>query len=254
MHKTMKKFLFIFITACATCFVSCSNQQQTQQGNNVSADSLKLAATDFNSKIIQTPNAIILDVRTPDEFAKGHIANAKNIDWNNSDAFNIAIKSLDTTKPLLIYCMSGGRSASASSALRAKGFSVYELDGGIMKWKAADLPVVTDANSAAPADIPTSGMTLAQFQKLLETDKYVLVDFYATWCGPCKQMEPALKEISETMSDKVVVVRIDVDQNEEISKHFEIESLPTVQIYKNKKLTWEDIGYKTKKQLVNQLK
>lgn len=249
----MKKFLFIFMTGCATWFVSCSNQQQTQQGSTVSADSVKLSAAAFNAKLNQTPNAIILDVRTPDEYAKGHIANAKNMDWNGAD-FKTASSGLDSTKPVFVYCMSGGRSASATDFLIKKGYSVYELDGGIMQWKAANLPLVTDANSSAPADVPTSGMTVAQFQKLLETDKYVLVDFYATWCGPCKQMEPALIEIAETMSDQVVVIRIDVDQNEEISKHFEIESLPTVQIYKNKKLTWEDIGYKTKKQLVSQLK
>lgn len=99
-----------------------------------------------------------------------------------------------------------------------------------------------------------SAMTLQQFESLLVTDKYVLIDFYATWCGPCRMMEPALEDIAKTMGDKVTVVRIDVDKNEELSKHFEVESLPTVQIYKNKKLVWEDIGYKTKKQLVNQLK
>jgi thioredoxin 1 len=67
-------------------------------------------------------------------------------------------------------------------------------------------------------------------------------------------MELHLKEIAETMADKVTVVRIDVDKNPTLSQHFEIESLPAIHIYKNKKLVFDDIGYKTKKQLINQLK
>jgi len=137
--------------------------------------------------------------------------------------------------------------------LQANGFKeVYELEGGIMKWKASNLPVVIDA--APTEDASIEDMSLEEFKKLLQTDKYVLVDFYAAWCGPCKQMEPDLKDIAETMKDKVIVIRIDVDKNPTISKHFEIESLPTIQIYKNQKLIWEDMGYKTKKQLMHQLK
>lgn len=96
-------------------------------------------------------------------------------------------------------------------------------------------------------------MSLQEYEALLKTDKYVLVDFYATWCGYCKMMDPSLEEIAQTMGDKVEVIRIDAEQNEELAKHFKIESFPTLKIYKNQKLTWQNIGYQTKKQLLKQL-
>lgn len=239
----MKKYFFQVFVIFATSLAACSNQQ---------SDSVKLVAADFNEKFKNTASATMLDVRRPDEFSKGHIEQAKNMDWNNAD-FKMQAEQLDKTKPVFVYCLSGGRSSSAIEFLQTNGFKeVYELDGGILQWKAAGLPLTTDA---IPAEVAaTADMSVEDFQKLLQTDKYVLVDFYATWCGPCKQMEPDLKDIAENMKDKVIVIRIDVEQNPTLSKHFEIESLPTIQIYKNQKLVWEDIGYKTKKQLMNQLK
>jgi len=243
----MKKHILRVIAVVAISLSACSNQQATQEMN-----SDKLIATAFNDKLNNVTDATLLDVRTPNEFLQGHIKNARNIDWNSAD-FKIQVAQLDKSKPVFVYCLSGGRSASSVEFLQANGFKeVYELEGGIMKWKASNLPVVIDA--APTEDASIEDMSLEEFKKLLQTDKYVLVDFYAAWCGPCKQMEPDLKDIAETMKDKVIVIRIDVDKNPTISKHFEIESLPTIQIYKNQKLIWEDMGYKTKKQLMHQLK
>jgi thioredoxin 1 len=244
----MVQYFLGFVFAATTLLVSCSNQQTQTKAITVS-DTTLLSAEEFSQKIKKEPNALILDVRTPEEFSEAHIANATNVNWK--DNFASGITEINKNQPVLVYCLSGGRSASASDYLRKNGYTqVYELQGGLLKWQASNFEVVADTVTAAQ----DSGMTLQQFEALLVTDKYVLIDFYATWCGPCKMMEPALEDIAATMSDKVIVVRIDVDKNEELSKHFEVESLPTVQIYKNKKLVWEDIGYKTKKQLVSQLK
>ncbi len=244
----MVQHFLAVVFAATTLLVSCSNQQTQNKETRVS-DTTLLSAAEFSGKIKNTSNVQILDVRTPEEFSNAHIPNAINVNWKGDFATGLA--DVHKNQPVLVYCLSGGRSASAADYLRKNGYTnVYELDGGLLKWKAGKFEVVADTEN------PTqdSGMTLKQFEALLVTDKYVLVDFYATWCGPCKMMEPALEDIAATMSDKVTIVRIDVDKNEEISKHFEVESLPTVQIYKNQKLVWEDIGYKTKKQLVNQLK
>jgi thioredoxin 1 len=254
-HKTklnkMKKHFLRITVVFVIALSACSNQQQAQAVTQT-ADSVKLSAVAFNDKLNNTKNAILLDVRTPDEFSEAHIQNARNANWNSAD-FKTVTAQLDKSKPVFVYCLRGGRSSSSVEFLQANGFKeVYELDGGIIKWKNANLPLVSASTPTEHA--ATDDMTLEEFQKLLQTDKYVLVDFYATWCGPCREMEPALKDIAETMKDKVIVVRIDVDKNPTISKHFEIESLPTVQIYKDQKLVWEDIGYKTKKQLLNQLK
>ncbi|WP_018341765.1 thioredoxin domain-containing protein [Cytophaga aurantiaca] len=247
----MKKYFLRIVVVFVVALSACSNQQQAQALTET-ADSVKLSAVAFDEKLKNTKDAILLDVRTPDEFSEAHIQNATNVDWNNAD-FKTKVAQLDKSKPVFVYCLRGGRSSSSIEFLQANGFQqVYELEGGILKWKDANLPLVS---AAAPTETDaTEDMTLVEFQKLLLTDKYVLVDFYATWCGPCKQMEPDLEDIAETMKDKVVVIRIDVDKNPTISKHFEIESLPTLQIYKGQKLVWEDIGYKTKKQLLKELK
>jgi thioredoxin 1 len=247
----MKQIFIGMMVVCFTTTISaCSHKQSAVAMENM--DSIKLAAVQFSNLIKASSNATILDVRTEEEFNKEHIEGAKNVDWNGAD-FKEQVLPLNKKNPIFVYCLSGGRSSNAANYLRSEGFEkVYELEGGMLKWNAAQLPV--EKGVTKNADQSSNEMSLNAFQKLLETDKYVLVDFYATWCGPCKEMEPHLKEIAETMADKVTVVRIDVDKNPTLSQHFEIESLPAIHIYKNKKLVFDDIGYKTKKQLLNQLK
>jgi thioredoxin 1 len=105
------------------------------------SNSWVLPAKIFASKVKQNPSLVLLDVRSPEEFAEGHLNHAKNIDWNG-DSFEKSTSLLAKSKPVYVYCLSGGRSATAAKALRAKGFKeVYELQGGINSWKAADLPL-----------------------------------------------------------------------------------------------------------------
>lgn len=229
-------FLLLFINSC-------------QSGNSQNAKT-SLSAVEFSQKLKELANAPLIDVRTPEEFSKGHLEHAKNIDWNGS-SFDKEITAVDKSKPVFVYCLSGGRSAAAAAKMRSDGFKqVYELEGGIMKWRAANLPETTD--NAAKVDNP--GMTRAQFDHLLETNKTVLVDFYADWCGPCKKMKPYLDEISKDMAKTVVVYRINVDENNALTNELKIDALPTFQIYKNKKMTWSGIGYMEKAALLKPLK
>jgi rhodanese-related sulfurtransferase len=93
----------------------------------------------FDTKYKATENAMLLDVRTPEEVAAGKIANAENIVWDES--FSEKVVNLEH-KPIFIYCGSGIRSAKAAEVLREKGYKdVYELQGGLKTWKAAGLPV-----------------------------------------------------------------------------------------------------------------
>jgi thioredoxin 1 len=108
-----------------------------------------LPAIEFAAKIKEIPDAVIVDVRTPEEFSNGHLHNAKNFDWQG-DQFDKQISSLDKSKSVFIYCHSGNRSRSAASNMRVSGFKkVYELEGGIIKWEAAHFPV-TKTNSITP--------------------------------------------------------------------------------------------------------
>jgi rhodanese-related sulfurtransferase len=87
------------------------------------------------------PNTVILDVRTPEEFASGHIAGAVNINYNSSD-FKSQIDALDQGKTYLVYCHSGKRSKAAVSVLQKQGFlNLVELRGGIVAWLSDNQPV-----------------------------------------------------------------------------------------------------------------
>ena len=234
----MKKFNFPLLVAFFLTVSSCS-YIQSQTSNTT------LNAQDFSDKIKQLPEATIVDVRTPEEFDKGHLINAKNVDWNN-DNFEDQITILDKNKPVLVYCLSGGRSSSAAAKMRVMGFSdIYELKGGIMKWRAANLPEIAKTLSA--------GMSQTQFANLTKSDKLVLVDFFADWCAPCKKMKPYLEEISNDMHDKVLVIRINADENQEICKALKIDALPVLQLYKANTLVWKNEGFISKEEVVKVL-
>lgn len=230
----------IFIVFLALILNSCT-QAQTKK------EQTKLSATEFSDKISTTKNAVILDVRTPAEFEKGHLENAMNIDWNGPD-FDTQISKLDKTKPVLIYCLSGSRSYSAAEKMRNEGFkTVIEMPGGLMEWRASNLPE-TMMNK------PTGGMSIAQYEALLKTDKLVLIDFYADWCVPCKKMEPYLQKIATEMPEKVKVIRIDADENAELCQKLNVNALPFLKLYKANKLIWENQGFIEEKGVREQLK
>ena len=227
-----KPYLVLYL---AVVFIMNSCTGNTQNTN------YNLEATTFAEKINELPTAPVLDVRTADEFENGHLRAAVNLDWNGSD-FETGMAKLNKEEPVFVYCLSGGRSHSAAEKMRSVGFKqVYELDGGIMKWRAANLPE-ENANS--------TGMTAAEFEQLLNTDKKVLIDFYATWCGPCKKMAPYLEQMKTEMADSVVIVRIDADANQALAKSLKIDALPTLLLYKNKQAVWRNTGFIEKEEVV----
>lgn len=100
-----------------------------------------LKPKEFAQKIKATPNAQVIDVRTPGEFKTGFIEGAVNIDWNGGD-FDTHISTVDKNKPTFVYCRSGKRSADAAEEMREMGFKeVYELSGGIQAWEFSEMPI-----------------------------------------------------------------------------------------------------------------
>lgn len=197
-----------------------------------------LAASEFQNELKSAKSGQILDVRTLDEYEKGHIEGAILADFS-SPLFQDVTAKLDKTKTVYVYCLSGGRSSSAASQLQEMGFkSIVNLTGGMLAWQSANLPVSTQEGTAQPSE----GITLADFDNQIKGKKRVIVDYNATWCGPCKQLSPVLEAWVKEQNGTVELIKIDVDENPELAKAKQIESIPYLEFYKDGKLADKQIG------------
>jgi rhodanese-related sulfurtransferase len=101
---------------------------------------IQIIDTEQFNKLLVLDEMQLVDVRTPKEFETGHIKDAINIDFNNED-FKSELSTLDKSKPVLVYCRSGKRSAGAAEIMKEMGFTkIVGLDGGMISWEAANLP------------------------------------------------------------------------------------------------------------------
>lgn len=230
----MKQYLLLLsIVLLGVVYTDCSKAQ----GVN------KLSAEEFQQKLASTADAQLVDVRTPQEFQGGHIANAMNININGSD-FETKIAMLDKNKPVMVYCLAGGRSSSAASYMSKQGFkTIYELQGGVNKWNAAGKPL-EGANPNA------KGMSMEEFRAKLSGDKPVLVDVSAKWCAPCRVMAPMLDSLAKEMSATMVFVNIDADANKDLLKQLKVEELPTFFLYRQGNVVWTKTGLSSKQELI----
>ena len=88
------------------------------------------------------------------------------------------------------------------------------------------------------------------FKTIIDGNQPVLVDFHATWCGPCKTQAPILKELSAEIKDKARIIKIDVDKNQPLAQKYQVRSVPTLILFKNGQLLWRQAGVATKQQLL----
>ena len=91
------------------------------------------------------------------------------------------------------------------------------------------------------------------FRKLVKGSKPVLIDFYATWCGPCKSQMPILKEVAKEVKGKARIIKIDIDKNPNLAAQYNVRSVPTLMIFKEGKIVWNQSGMQTKKKLLDAL-
>lgn len=87
------------------------------------------------------------------------------------------------------------------------------------------------------------------FNALVQSEIPVLVDFHAQWCGPCKVQSPVLAELARELTEKMKVIKIDVDKNQELAGRFQIRSVPTLMLFKSGQILWRQSGLLDKNQL-----
>jgi len=186
------------------------------------------------SKAIAAPDAQILDVRTAGEYQSGHIVNALQANWLDPREFNNRTQYLDKSKTIYIYCQSGGRSASAQTALIQAGFNVVNLEGGISNWRMQEMPVEGAGNKVQ--------MRVVDFEKLIQSNEYVLVEIGALWCPPCRKMQPVVDGLKQSPPKPFYFLAVDGGQDMEVMKSVKADDLPTFILYKSGIEVWRKVG------------
>ena len=215
----------LFLT---TTIMSCA-----QNNPNKSSIELTISTTAFSAAVKQ-PGAQILDVRTAGEYQSGHIANALQANWLDPKEFKNRTQHLDKSKIIYIYCQSGGRSASAQAALMEAGFKVVNLEGGMSNWRMQQMPVEGIGNAVQ--------MRVVDFEKLLQSTHYVLVDIGAVWCPPCRKMQPVMDALKQTPPKPFYFLAVDGGQDMDVMKLVKADDLPTFILYKNGVEVWRKVG------------
>lgn len=96
-------------------------------------------------------------------------------------------------------------------------------------------------------------MATTSFSELIAGDKPVLIDFFAEWCGPCKMMPPILHDVKNKLGDNIKVVKIDIDKNRALASKYQVQSVPTIMLFKDGDIAWRESGVRPAHEIVKKI-
>lgn len=91
---------------------------------------------------------------------------------------------------------------------------------------------------------------MSNFNQIIQSETPVLVDFFATWCGPCQTLAPILKQVKDSLGDRLSIIKIDVDKNQQIASQYQVRGVPTMILFQNGKQLWRQSGVLSKEDLI----
>lgn len=235
----MKNLAYLISAMFLVLLASC--QQKPLNIENISIDQLEAQ--------FSNGEGVLLDVRTPQEVAQGCIPNATVINYYDSD-FAQKVSMIQKNQPVYVYCRSGGRSKSAARVLSKQGQAkVYNLSGGFSTWKKAGKPIELPKNQKQKKK---AGLSLADFNNLVNDLPIVLIDFHAEWCVPCQKMAPIIDRLKEQFPEQKII-KIDVDASAELAQHYKVKSVPTFVLFERGEEKWRKMGVQTEESLTQSL-
>jgi thioredoxin len=231
----MIKKLFILAVSAASFFSVTAQNTKYKQVNPAQFEQL-----------IKKPGGVLLDVRTQNEFKNGHITNSGQLNYYALD-FRKRLLMLPKDEPIYLYCNTGWRSEKAAQILVENGYkNVYNLEHGIMDWELQNLPVAVDPDAKPDTENKMEYEELARF---IESGKPVFVDFYAPWCGPCRQMMPMIDELKTKYHGKINIVKVNVDASKKLVKEMKIMGVPYLVLYNGGKPVYTKNGLTARDEL-----
>lgn len=211
---------------------------------NAFCGSFFLSPALFKQQLSKDKKAILLDIRTPEQFRNAYLPQARNIDWLGN--FEDYVQEIDTAKAIYLYGLNDSQCLSAVQLLQYKGFrKVFALKGGLYAWQKSGFPLVR------PAKDPHGGISINDYQKLIRSDRLVLIDFNAPWCKPCKILSPILDSVAEAIKPILGLYKFDIDQNRILATYMKVYSLPLIILYKNGKEVWRKEELISKETLIS---